>query len=231
MGYFGKIEEKLSAQKLRKQGLSYKEIIQIVKSSKDSISRWCKDIPLTKIQKQRLLQNKQLGQRKGSLIAAENKRLKRIETIRKYKVQGIKDLGILSKRDKFISGIAFYAAEGGKTDRQISFSNSDPKLIKFMMGWFRTYLKVPESRFRGSIWIHDDLDVNKAKLYWSRITGIPLNQFFKNYIVKSIDKNIRIRKNLHAYGVFSIRISDSLKHRKTMGWIFGLLNDKISQEL
>lgn len=42
MGYFGKLEEKFLAQKLRKQGLSYKEILQQISVSKDTISRWCK---------------------------------------------------------------------------------------------------------------------------------------------------------------------------------------------
>lgn len=55
MGYFGKLEKKELATNLRKQGLSYKEILQHMSVSKDTLSRWCKDIVLTEVQKDRLL--------------------------------------------------------------------------------------------------------------------------------------------------------------------------------
>jgi len=74
MGYFGKLEDKLKAQHLRRQGLSYREILLQINVSKDTISRWCRDIVLSKAQKNRLLGNKIYGQRKGSQVAAENKR-------------------------------------------------------------------------------------------------------------------------------------------------------------
>jgi orotate phosphoribosyltransferase-like protein len=58
MGYFGKIDLKFKAQELRRKGNSYKEIIEEINVSKDTISRWCKDIKLTSSQKIRLIKNK-----------------------------------------------------------------------------------------------------------------------------------------------------------------------------
>ena len=52
MGYFGKLDEKLKAQGLRRQGLSYKEILLQINVSKDTLSNWCRDIELTKKQKE-----------------------------------------------------------------------------------------------------------------------------------------------------------------------------------
>lgn len=227
MGFSGKIEEKFLAQKLRRKGFSYKEILQKVAVSKDTISRWCRDISLTEEQKERLVTNKKFGQKKGSLVAAENKRRKRKErTIKIFKEAKI-DLGRMSTRDKFIAGIALYAAEGGKTDGQGELANSDPDLIKFMVKWFLEFVKVPLSRIRGAIWLHEGLDERKAREYWSSLTGIPINQFHKTYIAGIKGDSKKIRKNIHDFGVFSIRFSDSDKQRRIIGWISALLNAKM----
>lgn len=228
MGYFGKLEEKLKAQELRRQGFSYGEILLQINVSKDTISRWCRDIELTQDQKRKLLENKMFGQRKGSLVAADNKRQARILRTQTIFQEAKKELGNLSKRDRFIAGITLYAGEGDKADGRGGFANSDPKIIKFMMGWFKEFCKVPLSRFRGAIWIHEGLDAEEAKRYWSKVTGVPQNQFFKTYIAKNKTDSRKIRKNIHKYGVFAIKFSVSDTQRRIMGWISALLNAKIA---
>lgn len=229
MGYFGMLEEKTRAQNLRKQGLSYREILQEIPVSKDTISRWCKDVVLTSSQKLRLIQNKKFGQKKGSLIAAENKRQARIKRTNQIQKEAKKELGKLQDRDIFTIGIALYAAEGNKTDGKGGFANSDPRLIKFMMGWFVKCAKISPDRIRGALWLHDGLDEAKAKEFWSNLTGIPLNQFHKTYIAKVKNDSKKIRKNIHQFGVFSIRFTDAEKQRRITGWISALFNSKISE--
>ena len=227
MGYSGYLEYKIEAQKLRQKGLSYGEILQTIPVSKDTISRWCKDIELSNEQKQKLIKNKQFGQKKGSLIAAENKKNQRIKKTLEIQKIAKAEIGDLVKRDRFIAGIALYAGEGDKAVERVGFSNSDPKLINFMAKWFREFLAIPTSKMRGAIWIHEGLDENKAKLFWSKLTKIPTNQFHKTYIAENKIESKKIRKNIHEYGVFSIRVSDTAKHRKIMGWILALLDGKI----
>lgn len=229
MGYAGKLEYKLKAQNLRKRGLSYGEIQLQLNVSKSTLSDWCKDIELTKTQKERLLQNKIFGQRKGSIVAADNKRKARISRTKNIFREAKKELGKLSKRDRFITGIALYAGEGYKNDGHGGFANSDPILIKFMARWFQEFCELPMSKLRGSIWIHEGLNEKKAKKFWSDLTDIPQNQFHKTYIAKNKTDSKKIRKNIHQYGVFSIRFSDSDKQRKIIGWISALLNGKMMQ--
>lgn len=81
MGYVGKFAEKLKAQTLRRKGLSYKEIRKEIKVSKGTISHWCRDIVLTPQQLKRLYKRKELGQLKGSVIAAKNKQKARFEEV------------------------------------------------------------------------------------------------------------------------------------------------------
>lgn len=126
-----------------------------------------------------MISKKISGQRKGSIIAAENKRKLRIKQTIDIQNESSKQIGKLSNRDKFISGIALYSGEGDKTDSQVGFSNTNPMLIKFMISWFRTYCSIPEEKYRGSLWLHQGLNEKKAKIFWSELTNIPLSQFNK----------------------------------------------------
>lgn len=228
MGYSGKIEEKQKAKELRVQGYSYSEIQRIVRVSKDTLSRWCKDIELTREQQERLINNKSLGQKRGSLVAAANKRAQRAKNISTARTEGIKDLGNISVRDSFIAGLALYVAEGTKRDGHVAFSNSDPRLIKFMTKWFRDYLHCDKDKIRARIWIHESLSVNQALRFWSDISTVPKNQFIKTYIVRNKADSKKIRKNIHEYGVCTVYFSNSQKSRQLAGWINALFNDKIT---
>lgn len=228
MGYIGKLEEKIKAQELRRKGLSYGAIIQQIHVPKSTLSDWCKDIELTNEQKQKLIENKVLGQRKGSIIAADNKRRARLMRTKAIFKDAKKELGRLSERDRFIAGIALYSGEGYKNDGKGGFANSDPILIKFMSKWFQEFCHLPLSKLRGAIWIHEGLDGTLAKRFWSELSGIPEEQFHKTYIAKDKKDSKKIRKNIHKYGVFAIRFSAADKQRKIIGWISALLNDRIS---
>lgn len=224
MGYAGKLKLKSKARELRKKGLSVKEIQRKLGVSRSSVSLWVRDIKLNKKQLEKLYLNKRTGALKGSIIAATNKIKKREELTQRLMREGMKEVGILSKRDRFVVGIAMYFAEGDKTDRHVAFSNSNPQSIKFMIDWLREFCKVPEARFRGSLYLHDNLDEKKAKRFWSELTKIPLSQFTKTYIVKNNPR--RLRKTKNPYGVFRVRVSDVNLHRKIMGWISGIFRDQ-----
>lgn len=118
---------------------------------------------LNKEQKTRLIQNKALGQKKGSLVAADNKRNARQKRIEIMNKRAAKEIGFLSKREELMIGVSLYAAEGSKTDGKGGFTNADPRLIWFMSNWFRKYAKIPSGKMRGAIWLHEGLDENKAK--------------------------------------------------------------------
>jgi len=222
MGYTGYLELKQKARELRKKGMSVREIHNRLNISKSSASIWTRDIKLTKKQLLKLYKNKLNGRIKGSFINAKKQQEERIrKTLELHRI-GMQEVGKLSKRDKFIIGIALYSGEGTKSDRNCGFANSDPSLIKFMVYWFRKFCKVKESKLRGSLWLHENLSQIEAEIYWSKLTKIPLKQFQKTYIVKQ--KRNNIRKNIHKYGVFSVRFTDATIHRKIMGWIKGILN-------
>jgi hypothetical protein len=114
MGYAGKLSEKKKARILRTEGYSYAEITQKVSVSKGSISRWCRDIKLSKRQIKNLQQKQRYGSYKGRLAGANRQKETRIENTKKLLSKGIKKVGSLSKRDFFIAGIALYLGDGSK---------------------------------------------------------------------------------------------------------------------
>lgn len=227
MGYAGKLEEKKKALQLRQQGLSYSEIRKKVPVSKDTLSRWCRDVILSPGQLGRLRKKRLKGAERGRMIGAKKQQKDRIRRTQALLEKGKKKVSSLNKRDRFIAGIALYLGDGNKTDRSVGFSNSNSKIIKFIMKWFREFCKVPEEKFHGQIWIHENLDELKARKYWSRITKIPLNQFRKSYIAKNKTRSRKIRKKIHEYGVFAIRISDAKIQREILGWMAGVLGEKL----
>lgn len=223
MSYAGKLELKLKARELRKKGLSVKEIQKRLKVSRSSVSLWVRDVKLTKKQLEKLYLNKKTGSLKGSIIAAMNKVRAREELVKKLMREGKKEMGRISRRNRFITGVALYFAEGEKSSEHVGFSNSDPRAIKFMADWFREFCKIPEEKFRCSLYIHDNLDEKKAKRFWSELTKISLAQFRKSYIVKNNPH--RLRKVKHIYGVLRVGANDVNLHRKMMGWISGIFED------
>ncbi len=227
MGYFGNLEKKIQAQELRRKGYSYSQIKKVIDVPKGTLSGWCRDIVLTEEQALKLFGNKLKGAAKGRIIGAKRQQARRLKEIQDMMFEGAKEIGALSCRDKFLIGVALYAAEGTKTDKACSFSNSDPLLIKFMSDWFREFCHVSEERLRGAIWIHDNLDAMKAIRYWSKLVNIPISQFHKTYIAQNKPNSPKIRKNIHKYGVFSVRFSDAKVHRKLMGRISGVFASEL----
>ena len=99
-------------------------------------------------------------------------------------------------------GLMLYWGEGDKsTGYFVALTNTDPKVLTYFVAWFRKYFDIDETRLKGRLYIWEDLDEEKAKLFWSQLLNIPVLQFTKSYISKSKPK---IRKKRHIYGVCRI---------------------------
>ena len=61
--------------------------------------------------------------------------------------KGFQEIGKLTKRERLVIGVALYAVEGTKIDKGCCLSNSDPKIIKFMVYWFQEFGNVSKEKF------------------------------------------------------------------------------------
>ncbi len=212
--------KKEKARGLRRQGFSIKDIERKLKISRSSASLWCRDIVLTKSQVRKLYLNKKTGSLRGSYIAAQNKIAATKLRIQKIQALAKEELGNITVRDRFVTGIALYAGEGSKLGNTVQFTNSEPAFIIFMIQWLKDFCDVPTSKLRGWVYIHDDLDEAKARRFWSKLTEIPLTQFHKSYIATK--RSGHLRKQKHPYGVCRVSVNDVALLRKIKAWIAGL---------
>ena len=208
-------EKKELVQKLRREGLSYKEILEQVSVSKSTISLWCRDIELTPEQKERLKAKR--GKPNGPKLL----KARRIAETKRIKAEAHAELKPLNDYEFKGAGIMLYWGEGDKAHHKVGISNSNPELIKFMMRWFREVCYVPESKFRAQVHIHSGQNELEIKEFWSEITGIPLSKFQKTYVK---EESTGHRKNILYNGTLRVIICDVRLLRKILGWIeyFGI---------
>lgn len=220
-----KSKEKNKALDLRQEGQSIKEIAKKLKIAKSTVSLWCRDIELTAVQVKRLHERMVKGGYEGRMAGARAQYEQRLKRTKELKKQGRERLGKLSARDFLTAGLALYWGEGSKNDRQgVRISNSDPKIVKFILKWFRKVWNIPESEIGLAIIINKihKYRVREVEEYWSKTTKIPQKQFSKTTLIKS--KNRKNYKNfpIH-YGVVTVRIRKSTGlHRQILGMLEGL---------
>ncbi len=212
-----KSKERLVARMLREEGFSINEIIQKTGFTKGSVSLWVRNIVLTLEQKKRLFE-------KGHGLEAVEKRRETRLANEKAKRQIIIDdakkrISHISQRELWLIGAMLYWAEGGKTrNGQVRFSNGDPEMIKIIMRFFRKVCKAPEEKMRGYIHIHPHLDYKKAERYWSKVSGIPLQQFFKTYRKPNKASKYHKGKDSLPYGTFDVYVLSTELFLKITGW-------------
>lgn len=174
------------ARQLRQQGLTHTEICQrIGVVPQATLSYWLKGIQLNGQHKARI-------RAKILASAAEGRPLARLAWQRKIAAW---QLGIehrvssfrgLADRNPLVGKVAcglLYVCEGGRYpgSRHMTFANSNPAMIEAFLRLLRRHFIVDESKFRVRIMCRWDQDGAKLVRFWSRLTGIPVQQFQRTY--------------------------------------------------
>lgn len=216
-----KAREQKRARELRLKGFSVREITIKTGCAKSSISKWVCNIPLTTAQIERLKSNQDKGRAKAAQhFNSPKQKWQRIrEDIISQTSQEI-TFSRLRKNLKIIGAILYWAEGYKATRNMVSFSNSDPLMIKIMMQFFKNICKVPNTKFRGVVHIHPHLNKNKAENFWSKTSGIPLKQFHKTQM--AVSKASKQKKDTLPLGTFNIVISDTCLRAKIEGWLKGI---------
>lgn len=219
-----KFREKIEARKFRKSGESIKKIAKKLYVSTSTVSLWCKDIKLSPSQIKELERRAHDPHYGRRLQYALDQQSKRIEKTKRLKKEGIEEIGKLSKRELFLVGVTLYWGEGFKKDNQAGFCSSDPKMIKIFLKWlFDCCGYTPQDLIlRVTANISHQKRINEIQDYWSRITGIPSQEFRKPFYQTFKWKKIYENPNEY-FGVLRVRVRKSTDFlRKIHGWIEGL---------
>src|SRR3989344_1569890 len=223
-----KESEKIKAVELRKQGLSYSEILAQIPVAKSSLALWLQSVGLSKKQKQRLTDKKLASALRGGL----KKKEQRIERSYRIKTIAEEEIGVLSKRELWLIGVALYWAEGSKEKElrpgsSAKFSNSDQNMIRFFMFWLVKVCGISKERIIPEIYIHEShRDRIPAVIkFWSKETSILVDKFRHIYFKKNKINTRRMNVGNDYYGVLRINIlASSELNRKISGWTNGIIN-------
>lgn len=219
-----KTKEKSLAIKLRKQGLSYNEILKQVPVAKSTLSLWLRSVGLAKRQKQRLTEKRIRGQQK----AAQVKREQRITITKEIKRRARKEIKKISKRDLWMIGIALYWGEGHKERLRgtvVRLGNSDPALMRVFLKWLKDICKISKEDIYFWIYLHKTAKnrLGEVQRYWSRVTGFPIDNFQRIIWKKNKIKTNRKNIGKDYYGLVSVSVRGSTNlNRRIQGWIEGV---------
>jgi len=206
---------------LRKKGLSYNEIRQQVPVSKSSLSLWLKHVQLSPKHRARLYTKQIQILSRGTPSQVERRKREVALLTQAARTEVLLPLSFETYR---FLGAALYWAEGSKT-KSFTIANSDPVLIVFMIHWFRKMFGVPSSVLKAHLNIYSQQNEREVKLFWSEVTGIPIENFGKSFI-KPVNKGFK-KNNLY-YGTIKVYVPKGTDMRhKTLAWIQAALQDLI----
>lgn len=223
-----KLAEKELAINLRKQGLSYREILQQVPVAKSSLGLWLKSVSLSKPQITRLTQKRLEAARRGGLA----KRLQRLRVQEQVQKDARLEVSNIDLRDLWLMGTMLYWAEGSKAKPYspsvgLQFSNSDPRMINIFVKWCIKCLQVPSERIGFSIYVHEIYrdDKERFRQYWSDQIGLPLNRFDKIYFKRSALRTNRRNLGRSYNGQIYAKVYQSTNlNRRVDAWINEIYN-------
>lgn len=175
---------KIQVRELRSQGKTYPEIRNFLNKNipKSTLSGWCSAVklPTSYAQKIKTLNKLHLDNARSKAIGL--KKEKREVFFRKLsrKNQGLVQFFRKNKETQKIVLAILYLAEGSKTARgALMFGNSDPFIIMLFLALVRGCYEIDESKFRVTVQCRADQNIVLLEGFWSKITRIPRNQFYK----------------------------------------------------
>jgi len=214
--------ERVRAIELRKLGLSYREIRAEVPVAKATLSLWLRQVGLAKAQRQRLTERRLAAAHRGTeKLRAE--RLARTAAIHRDASRQARDL-IRDGDVMWAIGTTLYWAEGAKTKPWRShvkflFTNTDPAMVLLVRNWLYKCCRVEESDILYALHIHENANVDSARMHWTEHLNIPDNRlrtYFKTH--NPSPRRHNVGRTYYGTMRISVRKSTALVYR-IEGWI------------
>lgn len=213
------------ARELRLQGLTYDAIQVELGCSTGSISLWVRDLPEPERSRSAAEQARLAGR-----LRWEHELAVRDVARQATKTAARGEIGTLTDRDLFLTGVALYWAEGAKDkpyDRRenVTFINSDPGVIQTYQAWL-ALLGIPPERLCYRLMIHETADIEAAKLYWADLVGVDVSAFQKTTLKKHNPKTVRKNVGADYRGCLVIRVLQGAElYRRIEGWWHGIVEE------
>ena len=198
---------RIEALMLRRQGVSIPAIARRLHISKSTAFLWVGHLRLTKQQADRLVANSVDGREKGREAMCLIREGKQHNREQQAQVLVSKMLHPNPSKEfwQLLAAMLFWCEGGKRGLTSLRFANSDPRLIRVFLHALRKGFDIQEKKFRAVIHLHGYHDEVQQKAFWSKVTGIPLEQFSKAYRKPNTGR----RKRDGYPGCLSVRYNDA----------------------
>jgi hypothetical protein len=195
---------KAEAVKMREAGYSYGMINERLGVPKGTLSEWFKAKPFKP--------NKEVLKRiqHGPILNGERRHNQKVEEVLRLRSKGKEEIGALSDRDFLLLGLGIYIGEGTKAFEQIQIANANPAVIKLMVQWFQRAFRLGTENITIAVHLYPDNDEKDCIGFWSKMTGVSVNNFQKTQV--DIRKNKKFfKKGKLPYGTAHLSVNSNGK--------------------
>jgi hypothetical protein len=178
------------AKKLRQGGLPVKRIATQLNISPNTAWRWVNNISLSAKTLRRLQRDQEAGRQKALQTIALNRNQVKLNILNQA-IRSVTETKYDQNSLKIMCSLLFWG-EGSKRDlKSVSFINSDPLMIRTFITLLKGAYLIDPKKLRCLVHLHEYHDKEKIKKFWSKVTGVPLDQFNKCYIKSNTSKTVR----------------------------------------
>ena len=217
---------------MRMQGKSYTEIRKALGMSKSTLSAWFRHLVLSQEAQQKITSRSHAASINALLKINKQQTHLAEQRAKITRATSNKEIQNLSRRELLVLGAALYWAEGykrpifrdgkPKTSHPVSFTNSDPQMVKMFLKFLREICGTAEEKIKADLRIFDHQNEAHLLEYWAKITNLSYSNFGKVYRGVSISSQRKRPFNALPYGTIQIRVADTPLFHKIMGWIEGI---------
>ena len=185
---------------LRRLGLSYGEIMDLIPVKKSTLATWCRDVKLTDEQVEAIKDRR--APIPGIPRDTQRKRRQEVELIR---AQAMLEAEHLVDEPMWVAGVALYWGEGFKTQNQLGMAMADAHGLRLFIRWTNIFHR-PQHGYRVRLNLHADNDESAARAYWVEELGVDRSDFNKSYVKPDGTGH---RKNHLPFGVCAVTMRRS----------------------
>lgn len=209
-------KDKEKAFELRRQNKSYKQISRDLNIPLSTIASWLKNELWSQDIRDTLGQKASLAfpEKLRRIVAANKKRWADLHE--SYRREATKEFADLKEDPLFLAGIMLYWGKGEKQHKssQVRLANSEPEMLKIFHLFLTKVLKISPDRIFAWLLLYPDLVDSVQKNFWSKTTGLSVEQFKKSIYIKG-----RHPKKRLSYGVCTIVVSSRALKERMLKWL------------
>ena len=219
-------KDKEKAIEMRREGKSYNEIYTALKIPVSTLSDWFGREEWSKAVRSNLLASTHEGNRVHMISLNKTRGEKLAELYAQAKEEAAAELKTLKYDPLFVSGVMLYWGEGAKDPKQgVKLINSDPRMIRHYVSFLKNSCGIPVESIKAHLIIYPDIEEKTARAYWSKMSGLPWENFTKSVVIQGRHPTRRL-----GWGVCTVSVSSTYFKQKMLEWIRLLPEELLRKE-